>query len=213
MDSLWTILLGFLEGFGLIISPCIFPILPLILAGSLTGSKKRPFGITVGFIFIFTLFTFLSRQLVQSTGVDLNTIRHLSYVLLVFLGLIMISDTLSEKFNLYTSRLANVGNQLNSVNNPEGGFLSGILFGGLIALIWTPCGGPILAAVIVQSAIQSTNLLSILTLLAFSLGAAIPMLGIALFGRALTEKVSFLNATLLFLEKSSVLLSCSPSSI
>ncbi|WP_019216181.1 hypothetical protein [Legionella tunisiensis] len=52
------IILGFFEGFALIISPCILPILPIILAGSFAGSKKRPVGIIIGFVITFTLFAF-----------------------------------------------------------------------------------------------------------------------------------------------------------
>src|SRR5580700_10125128 len=94
--------LGFLEGFALIISPCILPILPIILAGSLTGSKKRPIGIITGFVFTFALFTFFSRKLVYYTGIDLNLIRHISYGILLFLAVIMLSTYLTEKFSLLT---------------------------------------------------------------------------------------------------------------
>ena len=45
--------LALLEGFALIVSPCILPILPIILSGSLEGSKKRPLGIIFGFVIIF----------------------------------------------------------------------------------------------------------------------------------------------------------------
>lgn len=59
MDSNFvTIFLGFIEGFGLIISPCILPILPVFLAASLTGSKKRPIGMIIGFTFFFALLIF-----------------------------------------------------------------------------------------------------------------------------------------------------------
>ncbi len=185
--------LGFLEGFALIISPCILPILPIIFAGSLTGNKKRPFGIIIGFVLIFSLFTFFSRKLVQNIGIDLNLIRHVSFVLLLFLGMIMLSTYLTEKFSWLTQRLANIGSSLHSVNNPQGGLFSGIFFGGLVAIIWTPCAGPILAAVIVQSVIQQTNLMSFLTLCAFAFGAAVPMLLIAFFGRELINKLNFLK--------------------
>jgi len=185
--------LGFLEGFALIISPCILPILPIILAGSLTGSKKRPFGIIIGFVLIFALFTFFSRKLVQYSGIDLNLIRDVSFIILILLGIVMLSTYLTEKFGQLTQRLANTGSTFSVVNNPQGGLISGILFGGLIAIIWTPCAGPILAAVIVQTVIQKTNFLSFLTLVAFGTGAAIPMLLIALFGRKIMEKLGSLK--------------------
>jgi cytochrome c biogenesis protein CcdA/thiol-disulfide isomerase/thioredoxin len=191
--------LAFLEGFALIISPCILPILPIILSGSLTGSKKRPLGIICGFVLIFSLFTLFSRQLVQISGIDLNLVRQISFGLLFVFGLIMLSTALTEIFSRMTQRLVRVGSSLTTVNNSEGGFFSGILFGSLIGLIWTPCAGPILAAVIVQSVIQTTTAGSFLTVIAFGVGAAVPMLIIALVGRRIMAKFAvFKNHTALF---------------
>lgn len=185
--------LGFLEGLALIVSPCILPILPIILAGSLSGSKKRPIGIIIGFVVIFALFTFFSRKLVQYSGIDLNLIRHISYGILLLLGVMMLSTYLTESFNQLTQRLINTGSGFSSANNPQGGFISGVLFGSLIAIIWTPCAGPILAAIIVQIVIQKTNLLSFLTILAFGMGAAVPMFLIALFGREIMMKLTIIK--------------------
>src|ERR1700733_14407565 len=112
-----NVALGFLEGFALIISPCILPILPIILAGSLTGSKKRPFGIIIGFVTLFAVFTFFSRKLVESSGIDLTLIRYISFVILFLLGLIMLSTYLTEKFSLLTQRLANVGSHISAAQD------------------------------------------------------------------------------------------------
>lgn len=193
--------LGFLEGIGLILSPCILPILPIILAGSLTESKRRPFGIIIGFILVFTLFTFFSRQLIQALGINADAIRYFSYAALFLLGLIMISSYLSEKFSVATQRLANTGSSLVTTNNEQGGLWSGIIFGSLIALIWTPCAGPILAAVIVQTIIQRSDLMGFLTIAAFGIGAAVPMLIIALFGREIIAKFGYLKSHTTMLRK------------
>ncbi len=199
--GLLNIGLGFIEGFALILSPCILPILPIILAGSLTGSKKRPLGIICGFIVIFSLFTFFSRKLVEYSGIDLGLIRYISYGLLFLLGLIMVLPFLGEKFTQYTQRLTRVGANLASVSKPQEDFISGLIFGSLVALIWTPCAGPILAAVIVQTIIQQTTFLSFLTILAFAAGAAGPMFIIAFFGRGLLPRLGFLKThTVLFRE-------------
>lgn len=186
-----SILLGLFEGFALIISPCILPILPIVLAGSLTGSRKRPVGIVTGFTLTFAIVAFFSRSFVQYSGIDLNLIRSMSYGILFFLGLIMLSTYLTEKFTVVTQRLAGIGSNFYTANNPQGGFSSGILLGGLIAIIWTPCAGPILAAVIVQIVIQKTNLISFFTLLAFALGAAIPMYIIAIYGLKIMDTFRF----------------------
>jgi cytochrome c biogenesis protein CcdA/thiol-disulfide isomerase/thioredoxin len=199
-SELITIILGFIEGFALIISPCILPILPIILAGSLTGSKKRPLGIITGFTLIFAFFAFFSRQLVQYSGIDLNLIRYIAYGILLLIGLVMLSTYLTDKFNLLTQRLANLGS-ISSGSKVEGGFLSGLFFGGLVAIIWTPCAGPILAAVLVQIAIQKTTTTSFFTLLAFALGAAVPMLIITLYGKKIVNTFNFFKTHAVLLRK------------
>ncbi len=183
--------LAFLEGFALIISPCILPILPIILSGSLTGSKARPLGIVIGFIIFFAIFTLFSRSLLSHAAINMNTIRNISFGILILLGIIMLSNTLTEKLNFLMQRLTNTGNQFSYANNPQGGFFSGFLFGGLVGIIWTPCAGPILAAVIVQVVLQQTSWQAAGIVIAFAIGAALPMLLIALLGRNILSHFSF----------------------
>ena len=191
--------LAFLEGFALIISPCILPILPIVLAGSLEGSRRRPLGIIVGFVLAFALFTFFSRKIVQAFDVDLSIVRNVSYGLLLLLGVIMLSTYLTEKFTVLTQRLANTGSSFSSVNSAQSGFWGGVVFGGLVGLIWTPCAGPILAAVIVQTVLQKTTLGGFFVVLAFGIGAAVPMLMIVIFGRSVMQRFTFFrNRAMLF---------------
>lgn len=186
-----TILLSFTEGFTLILSPCILPILPIFLAGSLSGSKKRPLGIILGFTFFFAIIAFFSRSFVAYTGIDLNLIREISFVILIVLGLIMLSDYLSEKITQFTQGLTKLANIFSFANKPEAGFINGLFLGALIAIVWTPCAGPILASVIVQTVMQKTTNYSFFVLLAFALGAGIPMLLIAFYGKTLMNSFGF----------------------
>lgn len=188
-----NIVVAFFEGLALILSPCILPILPIVLAGSLAGQKRRPLGIIVGFIFMFTVVTLFSRTLIQLSHVNEDTIRNVSYVILFLLGIVMLSTYLTEKFNLMTQRLSNVGSSLATATNPQSGFWGGVLFGGLIGIIWTPCAGPILAAVIVQVVLQKTTTTSILVVIAFAIGAGLPMLIIALVGRRIMDAFGFVR--------------------
>jgi cytochrome c biogenesis protein CcdA/thiol-disulfide isomerase/thioredoxin len=197
--DLLNIGLAFLEGFALIISPCILPILPIILSGSLTGNKSRPLGIVAGFIIMFTVVTLFSRALIQLTHVSEDTIRNVSFGILLLLGITMLSTYLTEKFNLFTQRLTRIGSSLQAANNPQSGFWGGLIFGGLVGVIWTPCAGPILAAVIVQVIIQHTNYNSILVVVAFAIGAGTPMFLIAMIGRGIINKFAFIrDRTVLF---------------
>lgn len=111
----------------------------------------------------------------------------------------MLSTYLTDKFNILTQRLTRVGSSLENVTNPESGFINGVLFGGLVGIIWTPCAGPILAAVIVQVVIQQTTIFSLFTILFFAIGAALPMLIIAFVGREVLEHAKFIRQhTVLF---------------
>jgi len=188
MDFL-TAGLAFLEGLALILSPCILPVLPIILSGSLTGGKRRPFGIIIGFIITFAIVTLCSRFLVQAANINPDLLRNISYTLLIVFGVVMLSTTLTEKFTLATGKLSQVGTNVGT----NEGFFSGILFGALIGIIWTPCAGPILAAVIVQVATLKTTASSIATVLAFAAGASVPMLIIAIAGRGIINKFNFIK--------------------
>ena len=185
--------LGFIEGLALVASPCVLPILPILFAGSVAGNPRRPLGIVLGFVLMFALFTLFSRELVVFIDLEGDTIRISAYAMLLALGVIMLSAWLSDKFSTLTQSMGSMGGNLSSHTTSQGGFLSGLLVGALVALIWTPCAGPILAAVIVQTVIQQTTAMSFVVLIAFGVGVTLPMLLVALIGRSMIHRLSFLR--------------------
>ena len=190
--------LAFLEGVALIVSPCILPILPIVLSSGIEGGKFRPYGVIAGFVIAFSLFTLLSRKLVQWFGVDTEILRQISFWVLLLFGLILLSETLSGIFASLTRRLADVGQNVIVRQSMQGkkrseGFWSGMVVGSAIGLVWTPCAGPILTAVIVQAIRQETDLQGVFTVLAFGLGAALPMLLIMMQGNRLMNRLGVLK--------------------
>ncbi|MGV3278328.1 cytochrome c biogenesis protein/redoxin [Rickettsiales bacterium LUAb2] len=191
--------LAFLEGVALITSPCILPIFPLLFAKGVSGSRSQPVGIIIGFTFIFALFTFFANSLVSLIDINLDLLRFVAFILIVILGVIMFFDYLSNKFNLLTQKISNWGINFSSKYN-NNDLISGIIFGGLISLIWAPCGGPILTAAIIQMSVQK-NILAIVTFFFFALGSIVPMIIMVIFGRVLLTKLTFLNKKTFILRK------------
>ncbi|MDB5491159.1 MAG: DipZ protein, partial [Micavibrio sp.] len=185
---------AFFEGLGLAFSPCILPILPLILAGGATGSRRKPFGTILGFIVFFTVFALVSRQILSVFGIAQDTLQTISFALLMLFGLVMLVPFLETRFSRLTQGIANRAQSLGNTGPAAGdGFKGGVFLGGLIGLVWTPCAGPIMAAALLQVIQSKTNLDAVAVIAAFSLGAAVPMLVIALASKTLIARVRGLN--------------------
>lgn len=184
--------LALAEGFGLAFSPCILPILPLILASSASGSRWRPLEIVTGFILSFTVFSLISRQILAVTGIQQDQIQFGAFMLLLAFGLVMLIPRLEEKFAALTGGLAERANEASNrdIATRAGG---GLLVGALIGVVWTPCAGPILAVALLQIIQSQTNLDAVATIGAFSIGAGLPMLVIGFFGQSLIRYIRALS--------------------
>jgi len=194
------IIFAFLAGIVTILSPCILPILPIILSSSI-GEKKigkaRPLGVVAGFILSFTFFTLFLSTIVKISGIDANTLRLLSIVVIILLGISMLIPKLQLKLELMFSRFA--GKLPNS--EEKRGFLGGVLIGLSIGLLWTPCVGPILAFVISLAITSQVTFESFLITLAYSLGTGIPMFMIIWGGQKLIHRIPGLMSRLGLIQK------------
>lgn len=186
---LLLILFSFIAGFVTILSPCILPILPIVLSGSLNGGHRRPIGIVVGFVLSFTLFTLFLSAIVKATGLSPDLLRSVSVIIILFFGAALLLPNFQVLMEKLFTRLA--GSVSGRVSQGSG-FWSGILLGLSLGLVWTPCVGPIIASVITLAATSSVNGSAVLITLSYSIGTAIPMFAITYGGRKLLQKIPWL---------------------
>ncbi|MEP7166700.1 MAG: cytochrome c biogenesis protein DipZ [Candidatus Woesebacteria bacterium] len=182
------IIFAFLAGIVTVLSPCILPVLPIVLSGSLTGGKKRPLGIVTGFIISFTFFTLLLSAIVKATGISSEVLRTVSIIVIGLFGVSLLvpqTQILLEKLFAKISGLA-------PRSTGQEGFGSGVIIGLSLGLLWTPCVGPILASVITLALTGSTNASAFFITFAYSLGTGLPMLAITYGGRQLLQRVPWL---------------------
>jgi len=197
---------AFVSGIITILSPCILPVLPIVLSGSVGGGKARPFGVLAGFVVSFTVFTLTLSAIVRALGIPADALRVVAVVLIALFGIVMLVPRLRDGFEMLTSRIASRGNRTSRVaaakpgaagSVPAGqrlaGLWGGIVVGLSLGLIWTPCVGPIMASVISLALTQQVSGDSVFITLAYTLGTSIPMLAVMLGGRALLARVPALT--------------------
>lgn len=182
------VLFAFLGGLVTILSPCILPILPIILSGAVGVNKNKPMGIIVGFVLSFTFFTLFLTSLVEAIGISSDALRSLSIFILFVAGLIFLVPWLQVQLEkVFSKFFSHSGNSQNHV-----GFGGGLVIGFSLGLLWTPCVGPILASVISLALSGSISGSAFIITLAYAVGTALPMLAIMHGGRQLLSRVPWL---------------------
>src|SRR3989339_1152708 len=98
---------AFFAGIVTILSPCILPILPVILSSSIPGtaSRRRPYGIVTGFILSFTFFTLFLSTLVKLFGIPADSLRTLSVVVIAGFGISLLVPRIQMFIEQLFSRL------------------------------------------------------------------------------------------------------------
>ncbi|MDP3178455.1 MAG: hypothetical protein Q8M76_11175, partial [Spirochaetaceae bacterium] len=81
---------AFVSGLATIASPCVLPLLPVVLAGGIEGGPRRPLGIAAGFAASFAFFTLALSAIVAATGISPDALRFAAAALVAAFGLVML---------------------------------------------------------------------------------------------------------------------------
>lgn len=182
------LLLAILAGILTIAAPCILLPLPILLGTSVgQQSKTRPLFITLGFVATFAVLGLSLNFLVQNLGLSPNALRNGAAAVLAVFGLLMIWPTPFEKLSSHFSGLINRAGAVSQYSGQ--GKAGGFLIGAVIGIVWAPCAGPVLGAILTLIAQEQNLTRASVLLIAYAIGAGLPMLAIAYGGQALTTKV------------------------
>jgi cytochrome c biogenesis protein CcdA len=167
--------LAFLAGVLTVLSPCVLPLLPIVLGAAASQHRLGPLALAVGLALSFTAIGLFVATIGFAAGLDTGFFRTVSAVLLIGVGLVLLVPRLQEQFALAAAPVSNWAGGY--ADNFTPGDLAGQFgLGLLLGAVWSPCVGPTLGAASVLAA-KGENLPQVaLTMLAFGIGAALPLL-------------------------------------
>lgn len=202
MTDMWTLaLIGFIGGLITGISPCILPVLPVIFfSGANSTSREapaegavavkhkvnrseatRPYRVIGGLVLSFSVVTLLGSALLSALHLPQDAIRWVALVALVAIGAGLIFPRFEQLLERPFSRIPQ--KQIAMRGN---GFGLGLALG----VLYVPCAGPVLAAIVVAGATARIGAGTVVLTTAFAVGAALPLLFFALAGQRIAQRVS-----------------------
>jgi len=183
---MFDLVLASLAGVLTIAAPCTLPVLPILLGASVgQNGRLRPAMIALGFVLSFSLVALLLGALTTLFDFDPSVLHSAAAILLVGFGALMVWPAPFEWLSLRLNGLLANG----SPRTDRDGAIGGFVLGTTLGLVWTPCAGPVLGSILTLVATARDTGWASLLLVTYAVGAALPMLGIAYGGQAVTTRV------------------------
>ena len=165
------------------LSPCVFPLLPVIVGGAVQRHRAAPVAMGLGMAITFTLIGLLVGGLGGSLSLAPDDVRRVGAWLLLAFGVVMLVPPLERRFSNLMTPLASSANAAGA--QLDGGALIGAFaLGGLLGLVWSPCAGPLLGSTLALVATAGGAARGAFLLGLFGLGAALPLVAAAYASRA-----------------------------
>src|SRR5262249_9153528 len=176
LDLIFAVLAGILT----IAAPCTLPMLPILLGASIgQAGRLRPAMIALGFVISFSATALLLGAVTRLFDFDPTVLRSAASILLLGFGLLMLWPAPFEWLSVRLT--SNLGAAQTA---PREGALGGLVLGTTLGLVWTPCAGPVLGSILTLVATSKNLAWASTLLIAYAIGAALPMLAIAYGGPA-----------------------------
>lgn len=173
---------GFLAGMLSILSPCVLPLVPLVVGAAAAAHRAGPLALAAGLAVSFTAVGLFVATVGFSIGLDGEVFRGASAAMLAGVGVVLLSSALQRRFAQASGSIADRGHALLQRLSP-GGLGGQFAVGLVLGAVWTPCVGPTLGAASLLAAQGRELGMVAATMLAFGLGTAVPLLLVASLSR------------------------------
>jgi len=176
-----SLVLAFAAGTLSVLSPCVLPILPIVLGAAASERKWGPVALAIGLSISFVAIGMFVATVGFAAGLDADLFRYVAAVLIVAIGMVLMLPGAQAKLAVASGPIANwADTRFSGVRSGASGqFWVGVLLGA----VWSPCVGPTLGAASLLAA-QGRDLGQVgITMFAFGLGAALPLLALGLLSR------------------------------
>lgn len=171
-------LIGLLAGALTTLSPCVLPILPIVLLGALDQHRLGPVALAAGLVVTFSALGIAVSGAGWAFDISGDAIRISAAALMALFGLVLMSSVLQQRFAALGAPLTDRFNDVLVRFSPTG--LRGqFALGALLGAVWTPCSGPTLGTAVTLAANSRTAIDAAAILLFFAIGACLPLLAIA----------------------------------
>lgn len=174
-----SLALSFAAGLASVASPCVLPVVPLLVAGTAEDHRARPALVVAGLAASFVAMGVLTSLFGAAVGPALPRLEKVVGTLVVASGILLLA-----RVNVF-ERLG----ALQRLGPAGGGRWSGLLLGLSLGLVWIPCVGPMLSGVLATVATRGSLAVGVLLLLAYAAGFAVPMLAVGYGSQALRQRV------------------------
>jgi cytochrome c-type biogenesis protein len=182
-----TLGLAFIAGALTILSPCVLPLLPIVLGTAASQTRLGPFALGAGVVLSFVSVGLFVALVGFSIGLDGGFFRTIAAAVLVLIGLILLVPALQNRVSTMAAPVsAWAQERLGGIaaNGTLGQFGVGVLLG----TVWSPCVGPTLGAASLLAA-QGKDVFQVaFTMIAFAVGVGIPLVIIGLLSRSILQK-------------------------
>jgi len=156
------------------LSPCVFPLIPLVVGSAVQANRLAPLAMGLGMVLAFMTVGMLLGTLGVALGIDGDSVRAFGGWMLVAFGAVMLIPQFDQAFSKLMSPVATGASGISSRLNSDS-LLGAVGLGSLLGLVWSPCSGPLLAAALSLVATEGGALSGGVILGFFGLGAAIPL--------------------------------------